>query len=265
MVLFVFNGLVFVLMGIELHSVLSGVTGFELAQLLTAACVLWALMTALRLLWVFPGIYIPLFLSERLRKREGVYSPGEVFLVGWGGIRGSVTLAAALSIPLTTASGSPFPGRDLIIVLAASAIVATILLNGLTLPIIARWLKVRGDGIAEREEREARLATTQAIIDELRSSIVHVEHPDQTVFVTSLIDEYARRLQRLSANEERRHQLEEIHADQRHLLMKALGAGRAKLSAMRTADEINDEVLRLLQAEFDLQEALIIRTPRDGH
>ncbi len=91
----------------------------------------------MRLIWVYPGTYLPLVLSRRLRReREGWRNPRAVFLVGWAGIRSSVTLAAALSIPLAGPGSAAFPGRDLIVFLAGTTIVMTLCINGLTLRTI---------------------------------------------------------------------------------------------------------------------------------
>ena len=265
MLLFVFNGLVFVLLGVELHSVVAGVSRTGLAQLAISAAVLWGSVVVLRLLWVYPGAYLPLLLSRRLREREGMYSGGAVFLVGWAGIRGSVTLAAALSIPLVTETGAAFPGRDLIIVLAASVIVATLLVNGLSLPVFIRWLKIHGDGVAEREERAARLATTQAAIDELRKHIPHLKRTEEIAFARSLVEKYEGNLQRHSANADRKRQLDVLYDAQRHLWLGAINAGRSELMEMRESGQINDEVMRVLQTDFDLEEALVVGAQRREH
>ena len=113
-----------------------------------------------------------------------MHSPRAVLLSWWAGIRGSITLAAALSIPYVTSTGAPFPGRELIILLAASVIVVTLLLNGMTLPWVIRWLDIRGDRIAEREERAARIATAQAAIESLRKRLSRKTSPEETAFAT---------------------------------------------------------------------------------
>src|SRR5437867_2437331 len=105
MVLFAFNGLVFLLLGIQLHSIIEDLSQSSALLLAGYALSLSVVVIVLRLLWVFPGAYLPLLLSKRIRQREGIHEPRLVFLVGWAGIRGSVTMAAALSLPLTTASG----------------------------------------------------------------------------------------------------------------------------------------------------------------
>src|SRR5262249_51970585 len=129
MLLYVFNGLVFLLLGVQLQSVIIGIHQANALGLTLLALTVAAAVVVLRL-----AGFSPLLVSRRRRAREGIYQPRHVFLIGWAGIRGAVPLAAALSIPLLTASGEPFPGRDLIIFLAGSVIVITLALHGLTLP-----------------------------------------------------------------------------------------------------------------------------------
>jgi CPA1 family monovalent cation:H+ antiporter len=162
MLTYAFNGLVFLLLGVGLHAVVDRIPGENALSVVLLGFGLSAAVILLRMAWVYPAAYLPPLLSRRVREREGFQAPRAIFVVGWAGIRGAVTLAAALSIPLTTATGAPFPGRDLLILLASAVIVITLLFNGLTLPWLIRWLDIRGDGIAEREERAARLATAQA-------------------------------------------------------------------------------------------------------
>ncbi len=258
MLLFAFNGMVFVLLGVQLHSIIGGLSRASALELAEYVAVLSLAIIVLRVLWVFPAAYLPLLLFKRIRDREGIHSPRAVFLTGWAGIRGSVTLAAALSIPLTTASGAPFPGRDLIILLAASVIIVTLLVNGLSLPLVIRWLKIRGDSIAEREERAARIATAQAATDELRKHLPRLKAPEEIAFANGLLSQYQHRLDRYSANAERRHRLDATYDSQRRLWLTAVNAERAELMQMHAADEINDEVLRLLQGDIDIEEALIV-------
>ena len=265
MLLFAFNGLVFVLLGVQLHSLVAALDRASVPVVLGYAAVLAAALIALRIGWVFPAAYLPSLLSKTVRAREGVPGRGPVFLTAWAGIRGSVTLAAALSIPYTTASGAPFPGRDLIILLAASAIVITLVLNGLTLQPLIRLLKIRGDGIAEREERAARIATAQAAIDALQQRIPKLAAPHEAAFAQSLLAQYERRLQRHSANAERRGQLEALHESQRQIWLAAVRAEREELMQMREQNVINDEVMRLLTGDIDTEEALIVGAARRGH
>ncbi|MEO8740694.1 MAG: Na+/H+ antiporter [Casimicrobiaceae bacterium] len=265
MLLFAFNGLVFILLGVQLHSIIDGVSLASAGELAGYALALSATVIVLRLLWVFPAAMLPPLLSKRIREKEGTRDPRLIFLTGWAGIRGSVTMAAALSIPLVTASGAPFPGRNLIILLAASVIVVTLLLNGLTLPFVIRTFGIHGDGMAEREERAARIATAHAAIDALQKQLSHLDHNDEVTYAKSLIAHYEQRSQRYSANADRRRHLDSMDESRRRIWMAAVNAEREELMQMREADEINDEVLRLLQTGIDIEEALIVGATRRGH
>src|SRR5450755_1027592 len=262
MLQFAFNGLVFLILGVELHSVVDGLSRAALLDLAGYALILSAAVIALRLAWVFPAAWLPLVFSKRTREKEGAYRPGPVFIVGWAGVRGSVTLAAALSLPLTTSTGAPFPGRGFVILLAASVIVVTLLLNATTLPFFIRLLKIRGDGVAAREERAARIATAQAGIVALRQRLAQATDAEETRFTEALLSQYEHRLQRHSANADRRQHLNAVHDTHRDIWLEAVKAERKELMEMRQADVINDEVMRILQADIDLEETLIVGATR---
>ena len=257
MLLYVFNGLVFLLLGVQLHSVIAAIHQADAFGLAVLALAVAAAVIVLRLAWVFPAAYLPLLLSQRIREREGIHEPRNVFLVGWAGIRGAVTLAAALSIPLYTAAGAPFPGRELIIFLAASVIVITLLVHGLTLPLFIRWLGVRGDGMVAREERAARLAAAQAATTAIRQELPRLTEPGELAYAHSLIEEYERHIERHSANAERRSRVDALHETERRLRLAALRAERAELLQLRDTEVINDEVLRVIQADLDHVESLL--------
>ena len=171
-------------------------------------------------------------------------------------------MAAALSIPLATASGEPFPGRELIIFLAASVILITLVVHGLTLPLAIRWLEVRGDGMAEREERAARLAAAQAAATAIRKELPRLTEGAEIAYANALIDEYERRAAQHSANAERRRHIDATHEAERRLRLTALQAERDELMQLRDTDVINDEVLRVIQSELDHVESLLAST---GH
>jgi CPA1 family monovalent cation:H+ antiporter len=251
MLLFVFNGLVFLLLGLELPVVVTRIATMPWQDLALYAVVLWAALNVVRMLWIFPAAHLRVFLSRKIREREGYPDPGQVFVVGWAGLRGSVTMAAALSIPLVIGAGTPFPGRDLIIFLAASTIVLTLVINGLTLPVFIRFFGVHGDGAAQREERAARIALAQAGSAVLRESLVSLKRTEEVVLAQRLVDTYERRLLRLSANAQRRADLDQLAESERRLMIGALRAERAELREMRDAGVINDETMRAIEAEID--------------
>jgi CPA1 family monovalent cation:H+ antiporter len=137
------------------------------------------------------------------------------------------------------------------------------LLNAATLPFFIRLLKIRGDGVAAREERAARIATAQAAVTALRQRLTEATHADETRFTQALLSQYEHRLQRHSANADRRQHLDALHNTQRDIWLDAVKAERRELMEMRQADVINDEVMRVLQADIDLEETLIVGATRN--
>jgi len=265
MVLYVFNGLAFILLGLQLKSVVTNLAARSWSELALYAFALYLTITVLRVLWVYPGAYLPLILSRRIREREGWHNPRAIFLVGWSGLRGSVTLAAALSLPFTLPNGEAFPERDLILFLAAAAIVLTLLINGLTLPFVIRLLKLRADGGTEREERAARLSLSQAASKALRSALPALKRAEEIAFVERLIADYETRMHRHAANGSRRVELDTLAATERRLKLTALEAERVELMALRDSEVINEHTLRTIEAEIDHAEMLIVGVPRVGH
>ncbi len=167
---FILNASLFILVGLQLPQVLDGLDAWSTSELATAAFAVCAAVILIRLVWVYPFAYGPRFLFRRIRERDP-YPPWQVpAVLGWAGMRGAVSLAAALAIPLETDSGAPFPGRELIIFLAFSVILATLVLQGLSLPFVIRVLGLEEDGLDAREDAKARLRAAEAAlarIDEL--------------------------------------------------------------------------------------------------
>jgi len=252
MLLFVFNGLVFVLLGLSLPDAIAALAPRHTWTMLALqALVLWLVVTLIRLAWVYPGTYIPPMLVPSIREEEGVQSPRAVFIVGWAGLRGSVTMAAALSMPVVTAAGTPFPGRDEIVFLSATTILLTLLINGLTLPPLIRALGLRGDGSAQRELRAAEIALAQAAAAALSTELPKLATMEERRFAEHLIAQYEGRAALHTANAERRHQLERVSGAYRRLVMLALEAERSELAALRDQDVINDETARALEPRID--------------
>ena len=265
MLLYVFNSLAFILLGLQLKSVVTSLVTRSWSELALYAFALYVTVTLLRLVWVYPGAYLPLILFPSIREREGWHNPRAIFLIGWAGLRGSVTLAAALSLPFILANGQPFPERDLILFLAATTIVLTLLINGLTLPFLIRTLKLHGDGGAEREERAARLSVSQAASKALRSALPALKRAEEIAFAERLIADYETKMHRHSANGPRRIDLDTLAATERRLRLAALDAERKELLALRDAEVINEQTLRAIEAEIDHAEMLIAGVPRVGH
>ncbi len=174
MVIFVVNGLAFLLIGLQLPTVMAEIEGLRASELIGMAAAVSLTVIIVRLVWVYPG-HVPATLAvaaaapDETRRHRPV-----VLILGWGGMRGAVTLAAALALPLQTSAGDPLPGRGLVIFLAFSVVLVTLIGQGLTLPALIRAVGVVDDGSLEHEETHARSAATEAAlarIEELRSEV----------------------------------------------------------------------------------------------
>ncbi|MGH2417262.1 MAG: Na+/H+ antiporter, partial [Candidatus Limnocylindria bacterium] len=174
MVIFVVNGLAFLLIGLQLPTVAADIEGYELGELLGLAAAICATVIIVRLAWVYPATYLPRWLVPSIARRDPAPPARVVLILGWGGMRGAVSLAAALALPLQTDAGEPFPGRGLVIFLAFAVILVTLLGQGLTLPTLIRRLGVVDDGSLEHEVIHARTVASEAAlvrIEELRSEV----------------------------------------------------------------------------------------------
>lgn len=252
MLLFVFNGLVFLLLGLQLRSVFEAISDYDWHELLYYALAVSGMVIAVRLLWIFPFSRVSTWLM-RLHDPTVVAPPWRnVFITGWAGIRGAVTLAGALSIPLM-AGEEPFPGRHLLIFLATSVIIATLLINGLTLPLFVRLFRVQAGDIVERETQVARVATTEAAIKTLMELSTTAEiSEEQRFFLLRLIEEYEHRLLHYAFPDTERGQQAStrLHYES-SVRLKALAAERQELQRLRRVGAINDETLRALQSDID--------------
>ena len=265
MVLFAFNGLVFLLLGITISHVLASVDAASRATYIGYAFVVWAAVTLLRLVWVFPATYVPQWVSRRIRETEGPRDRRNVFIVAWAGLRGSVTMAAALSIPVALPDGRPFPDRDLLVFLAASTILLSLLLNGVTLPLLIGRLGIRPDGASARERRAAEIAVAQAGSLALERELAKLVRADDIAHARELIASYRRRIDRHTANATRLAALSDAHATEQRLLAAAIAAERDELYALRDAGTINDETLREIEARLDSAEMYAAGSARIPH
>ena len=256
---FLLNAILFVLIGLQLPSVLEGISGREAGTLIWWGLVVSAVVIVTRLVWVFVLTYLPRYLSRKLLKRDPYPGWRNISVLAWSGMRGAVSLAAALAIPFTTSSGYPFPERDLIIFLTFCVILATLVLQGLSLPALIRALKVEDDGGGEKEEAKARLKIAQAAvarIDEL--ALEEWVREDTAERMRGLYDYRRRRFAaRLGAAEEdgRGEDYEERSGAFKRFQREVLSAEREELVRLRNEGKINDEVMHRVERDLDLEES----------
>lgn len=258
MVVFLLNGIIFILIGLQLPLVVSGLGTESWPALLLYAAAVSATVVLTRILWVFPAAYLPRLLSKTIRARDPYPAWQHVAIVAWSGMRGVVSLAAALALPLATAGGAPFPGRNEIIFLSFSVILVTLVFQGLTLPLLIRALRVEDDGESHREERIARKHANQAALAYVETLAEEPGH--HAARISRLRDEYRERIAQLEYCDELTaepdpEQLPASHFN--HLVREALQVERRKLVELRNQHQINDETLRLVQRDIDLAETRI--------
>jgi CPA1 family monovalent cation:H+ antiporter len=206
-----------------------------------------------RIAWVFPSTYLLHLMSVFLRKRDPYPAWQNVAIVAWTGMRGVVSLAAALAVPLKLWDGSPFPGRDYILFITFWVILATLVLQGLTLPVLIRRLGVVDDGLANVEERTARLKANEAAL----AYLAEVDSQFPPDIVERLRVEYDDRIRQLevcdSISGDRSDGL--IAPSYQRLQQDALDVERGTIIQLRDEYVINDEVLRRIQSDIDHAEA----------
>jgi CPA1 family monovalent cation:H+ antiporter len=255
MVEFLLNGIVFILIGLELPRSLRSLGDYSLAELVWYGVVISLAVILIRILWVFPATYLPRLLFKRIRARDPYPAWQHVTIVAWTGMRGVVSLAAALALPLTTANGAPFPGRDLILFLTFCVILATLVLQGLSLPFLVRWLGIKDDRSGENEERHARLKANRAALARLNE--VAERDPAKADALQRLRIEYEDRIRQLESYEPESADGPSglFSSEYEALSLEALIGERETILQLRNEDVINDEVLRRIQRDIDLAEA----------
>jgi Na+/H+ antiporter len=258
-VLFWLNGLAFVLLGLQFPALLRAVHGhysfLHLAELVAAV---GGTAMVLRLAWMFPGAYLPFVFSRKVRETEARPSWPAVFVGGWAGIRGTVTLAAALSIPLALPDGSPFPYRDIVIFLALGVIAVTLLVQGTSMAWFIRRLGLREDDTWQKEDNLARKTAVDAGLKALRALESPGNSPAKDAALKHVLAEYEERLSELVAEiEDHRTHARERLAAENQFRFAALEAERQAVDDLWRRDVIADEVHRPLQQLLDYEEGML--------
>jgi CPA1 family monovalent cation:H+ antiporter len=252
LLIFVLNGVIFILIGLQLGTLREAIPSGRLGPLLIAGATISAAAILVRLFWVPMAALLPRWLSAAIRARDPMPPWSHIFLTSWTGMRGIVTLAAAMALPMTTAAGTPFPFRAEIILISFSVILATLVLQGLSLPPVIRALRLEEGHELEHEELLAREHATTAALSRL-DQLAGEEWP-RTDQVERLRVQYGRRLERFAGPgaEDGEDTAEATEAFQR-LRHETLTAERLALIELRNNGTISDEVLHRLEHELDVE------------
>ncbi|HEV3377210.1 MAG TPA: Na+/H+ antiporter [Thermoleophilaceae bacterium] len=254
---FLLNAVLFLLIGMQLPTVIEDISGYSAGELMFWGLLISAVVIVVRLLWGFTVTYLIRALDRRAIQRARRASWQQRLVIGWAGMRGSVSLAAALALPLETDAGAAFPARELIILLAYVVILVTLVGQGLTLGPLIRRLGVEDDGSEEREEVLARVRLAEAAIARIEElTDEDWTRPDTLERVRGMYD-YRRR--RFAAREDGDgdHYEERTGAYQR-LMHELFDAQREELIGMRNRGDISDEVRRRVERELDLEESRLM-------
>jgi monovalent cation/hydrogen antiporter len=257
LIVFVLNAVLFVLIGLQLPSILDAVSGIEVGTLAGYALAVIAVVVGTRFVWLFTTPYLIRVLDRRPSQVARRVSAGPRVVVGWAGMRGAVSLAAALALPLETDAGAPLPERELVIFLAYCVVLFTVVVQGLTLPALIRRLGVVEDGAEEEaEEHAARIAAAEAALEAL-DGLAEEEwtRSDTVERMRGLYAFRRRRFATLSGDLDDEDGIVDRSLAYQRLMHDVIEAQRAAIVQMRNEGTISAEVMRRVERDLDLEES----------
>lgn len=259
MVIWLIEGVLFLMIGFQTRLLVEKSKELPVVEILTAIGIVSAIVVAARFIWVFPGTYLTRLFSKRLAARDPLPSWRAVVVIGFTGIRGVVSLAVALAVPLTLPNGQEFPHRDLILFVTFGVIFVTLVGIGLTLPLLVKMLGLSKHGQFEAiHEREAEIAARRDIIQKARGSL------DKIIKERNLPEGLARFLE--ARHETRMRALPEPPSEKGGITPATQGAAlvreiitieRTYLHKLLRDGKITDETRRRIERDLDLEEAVV--------
>jgi CPA1 family monovalent cation:H+ antiporter len=254
-VVFLLNALLFAMIGLQLRTILDGLSDFSTWALVRDGLIVSAAVIVTRFVWIYPATYVPRFLFRRVRERDPYPPLSAPTFLAWTGIRGAVSLAAALALPLKTSTGAPFPHRDLIVYLAFSVIFATLVLQGLTLPLVIRVLGLEDDGLAAKEETKARIHAAEAALGRLEELAQESWVREDTAERMRGLYRFRQSRFRARFDDEDDGAIEERSQGYQRLRRELLDAERQAVVELRRQGRIDDAVMNRVQRDLDLEDA----------
>jgi CPA1 family monovalent cation:H+ antiporter len=262
MAIFMINVVIFFLIGLQLPRIIAGLEGYPWNELAAWCAVLIAGVVLVRIAWVFLSAYLPRWLSARIREQEPDPDPRNVLIVGWTGLRGVVSLAAALALPLEVNSGLPFPYRNFILFASFAIILGTLVLQGITLRPLIQLLRLPEDRSSEEEILEAHIHTTERVMERL-AQMEADGHCTGTVF-QRVKGYYEDRLTDLKARLAQETGGDSVPSpegfrslDEQKIWWQLARVEREALIALRRERRIGDETLHEIERDIDLLESRI--------
>jgi CPA1 family monovalent cation:H+ antiporter len=253
---FLLNATLFILIGLQLPTIVDGLAGRSAGQVVGYAAIVCGAVIALRNIWQFTMTAVIRTLDRRPSQLARRASWRVRVVGGWSGMRGAVSLAAALALPLHTNTGAPFPDRDLIQFITFSLILVTVVGQGLTLPWLIRRLGVIEDGTEEEnEEIKARLVIAKAALDRVDELEGEEWTRDGTIErVRNLYRFRKRRFAVRAGKIEDEDGIEEGSLAYQRMMHEIYAVQRAELVRLRNSREISADVMRRVERELDLEE-----------
>jgi monovalent cation/hydrogen antiporter len=256
--IYLVEGMVFLITGLQARTLIGRIGDYHISELVIPAVIVSAVVIVARFIWMFPATYLPRWLYPPLRRRDPSPPWQWVFVLAFTGVRGIVSLAAALAIPFATDTGQPFPARDLILFLTFSVILVTLVVQGLMLPLVIRALGLAHAGRRERradraEEHKARREAIEAVIARL-DELAAERHLSEDVVRPLRIHQRdrLRHVEHGSDGDDSHRKLSELH-DEIELLL--IAAERKHINDLFRDGKLKDEARRRIERELDLREA----------
>jgi len=256
--IFLLNGLVFILIGLQLPVIINGLGDYSIGEAILYSLIISLVTIAIRIVWVFPAAYIPRMLFKSVRENEPYPSWRLVFLVAWSGMRGVVSLAAALAVPLTLTSGNAFPHRNLILFITFFVILITLVLQGLGLKPLINFLRIQSN---EKETEKLQAIELRIRLAESALNYLDTNYPEETQHHETykrvrdryerMIDIAKRKLESNDTGDESGSFLPHY----RQMLIELVHIRRRELNFLRRKGEFSLEVIREKEWELDIEEA----------
>lgn len=259
---FLLNGFVFILIGLQLPDIIRGMENYSVGEAISYAIVITLITIVIRIIWVFPGAYLPRMLFKSVREKEPKPTWQGVLLTGWSGMRGVVSLASALAVPLTLTNNQAFPHRNLILFITFVVILFTLVLQGLSLKPLIRLLKIKGD-----EHQSENLQALDLRLHLANAVLAHIDDKYAKEIETNETYKRVRdRYERMIAITRKKLEDQEALDDgptflphYRQMLLELIDVRRRELNHFRHANTFSEELIREREWELDLEEARLRR------
>jgi CPA1 family monovalent cation:H+ antiporter len=255
---FLLNATLFVLIGLQLPVVVDDLAGRSVASLVADAALVCAVVVGARFVWLFTTPYLVRMVDRRPRQRELRVGAAPRIVMAWSGLRGAVSLATALALPLETDAGDALPGRELVVFVTFAVVLVTVVGQGLTLPALVRRLGVVADGREEEhEELLGRLAASKAALTELEAMAEEGWADDETLDRARQYYEQRKRRYAARAGKIPDDGYEDASLVRAQVLRRSWAAERRAIVELRNGGGISNEVMHALERELDLEESYL--------